>query len=273
MPPRASGGSMGWTERCDTPWALTVPSSAAVALAARHLAPPRHRAAAASAPPERAWVPWCRRCRIGTSFPAKWTRPVASDAACHAHTRRPSDSKRRATFSCPTGFCCPARAHRTAPREAARDQVQRCGKHVHARAHLQARRTHLALAPAGACRPCSAKHCDGKHGAIAMISVRLERIEVSKYRLTTLRLTAHAHEHMVSAGGAGGVPSLQASVDQRHTSSVCQKNMRRKRPQGRASSRGCWASSARKPAKPWPSLRAQSLCLGGRPLHEGPDRR
>ena len=273
MPPRAPGGSMGWTERCDTPWALTVPSGAAVALAARHLAPTTHRAAAASAPPERTRVPRCRRCRIGTSFPAKWTRPVASDVACHAHTRRPSDSKRRTTFSCPTGLCCHSRAHRTGVRGAARHRVRRCGKQVHARAHFQARRSHLALAPAGACRPCSEKHCDGKHGAIAMVSVRLERIEVSKYRLSTLRLTAHAHEYMVSAGGAGGVPSLQASVDKRHTSSMCQKNMRRKRREGSALSRGWWASSARKPAKPWPSLRAQSLYLGGRPLHEGPDLR
>ena len=93
MPPRAPGGSMGWTERCDTPWALTVPSGAAVALAARHLAPTTHRAAAASAPPERTRVPRCRRCRIGSSFATKWTRPVASDAACHAHTRRPSRFK------------------------------------------------------------------------------------------------------------------------------------------------------------------------------------
>ena len=248
MPPRAPGGSMGWTERCDTPWALTVPSGAAVALAARHLAPTTHRAAAASAPPERTRVPRCRRCRIGTSFPAKWTRPVASDAACHAHTRRPSDSKRRTTFSCPTGLCCHSRAHRTGVRGAARHRVRRCGKQVHARAHFQARRTHLALAPAGACRPCSEEHRDGIHGAIAVVHVRLERIVVVQEHLSTLRRTARAHENRVSACGAAGVPSQQASVDHRHTSSGYQKNMRGETPHRSALSRDCRRCSARMPS-------------------------
>ena len=82
MPPRGPVGSMGWADRPDTPWALTVPSRAAVAPAARILAPPRQGVDTTTSPRERAMPLWCRRCRFASSFAAKTKCSAASQVLC-----------------------------------------------------------------------------------------------------------------------------------------------------------------------------------------------
>ena len=90
------------------------------------------------------------------------------------HTRNGNDSKLPDDFSVRKGFSCPTHAHRTGPRKAARDRVERAGQKAHACAHLQARRVRCVQLAPSACSPCSEDGVDGVHDVIALHAVRLD---------------------------------------------------------------------------------------------------